>query len=599
MYVRWMSTEQIPDFMSYFLRCGKYMSGECQLNRFNTLCLTSFDVVNAPCIAVFDVINTPDNERESASAAVTVTSTGPSTSHATTSVVSPSHLRGTRCLLSHLTSTRKRLAVVVKDRAEMRRKHLLNIKLLRRKLGLQSNSTAKRLNQKFKRKESQIQKRKAEQDGEKELELRRTKLALQKSRKNLRNLKMYHAHKDSNQLAREEEIIKLQEKLRSMSIAFRELENINLTLEERIASITHGESTTAATSFSKKGKRYSDDMRMFVYDAIVNQVPTRNIPILLTKFAQRAAIEVDSVPHRNTVEMMARELGAISDIQVAEVLMHQDNLTLGFDATTQEGVHLNSIHATTKSMCHVIAIDELPGGTAEDYQLHICESIDKLADVYATFHDADYQECRRKIISNIANTMTDRVVVNHAAITRVCEVWGKNLNELNCHLHPLDTIATATKASLTSCEPEKGQLFGKDCIAGNLVLQINKFRYKDGKCDPKGFVTFLDDEGLARGILPWYRGNILHILFHICGKPFEHHHLFLNFFKTGTVSCGGLQQCILRDFDRPTAKVEIQVLGLVGKLLSGPWMTTMYTSAEKQINHVDCIDVVRTIDLST
>ena len=376
-----------------------------------------------------------------------------------------------------------------------------------------------------------------------------------------------------------------------MSIAFRELENINLTLEERIASITHGESNTVATSFSKKGKRYSDDMRMFVYDAIVNQVPTRNIPILLTKFAQRAAIEVDSVPHRNTVEMMARELGAISDIQVAEVLMHQDNLTLGFDATTQEGVHLNSIHATTKSMCHVIAIDELPGGTAEDYQLHICESIDKLADVYATFHDADYQACRRKIISNIANTMTDRVVVNHAAITRVCKVWGKNLNELNCHLHPLDTIATATKASLTPCEPEKGQLFGKDCIAGNLVLQINKFRYKDGKGDPKGFVTFLDDEGLARGILPRYRGNRLHILFHICGKLFEHHH----FFKNGTVSCGGLQQCILRDFDRPTAKVEIQVLGLVGKLLSGPWMTTMYTSAEKQINHVDCIDVVRNV----
>ena len=128
-----------------------------------------------------------------------------------------------------------------------------------------------------------------------------------------------------------------------------------------------------------------------------------------------------------------------------------------------------------------------------------------------------------------------------------------------------------------------------------LVLQINKFRYKDGKGDPKGFVTFLDDEGLARGILPRYRGNRLHILFHICGKLFEHHNLFLNFFKNGTVSFGGLQQCILRDFDRPTAKVEMQVLGLVGKLLSGPWMKTMYTSAEKQINHVDCIDVVRNV----
>ena len=439
------------------------LSDECQMNRCKNFCLTAFKVITNPCLTAFKVIDNPDNEQGSASAAVTVTSTGPSTSHATTSVVTPSHRRGRRCLQSECTSVRKRLAFVVRDRAEMRRKHLLNIKVLRNKLQL--NSSTKRINQKFKRKESQIQKLKTEQDGEKELELRRTKLALQKSRKNLRNLKMYHARNDSNQLAREEEIVKLWEKLRSMSIAFRELENANPILEERIASITYGESTAAATSFSKKGKRYSDDMRMYVYDAIVNQVPTRNIPILLAKFTQRAGIEVDSVPHRNTVEMMARELGAISDIQVAKVLMHQDNLTLGFDATTQEGVHINSIHATTKSMCHVIAIDELPGGTGDDYQLHICESIDRLADVYATFYDDDYQACRSKIISNISNTMTDRVVVNHAAITRVCEVWGKNLNELNCHLHPLDTVATATKASLTPCEPEKGQLFGKDCIS--------------------------------------------------------------------------------------------------------------------------------------
>ena len=78
-------------------------------------------------------------------------------------------------------------------------------------------------------------------------------------------------------------------------------------------------------------------------------------------------------------------------------------------------------------MCHVIAIDELPGGTAEDYQLHICESTDRLAHIYATFHDADIKACRRKIISKIAKTMTDRAVVNNAAITRVCDVGERTL----------------------------------------------------------------------------------------------------------------------------------------------------------------------------
>ena len=85
----------------------------------------------------------------------------------------------------------------------------------------------------------------------------------------------------------------------------------------------------------------------------------------------------------------------------------------------------------------------------------------------------------------------------------------------------------------------RGQLFGKDCLAGNLVVQINKFRYKDGKGDPnykdgkgdpnykdgkgdpKSFTTFLEDNKLPRGILPRYRGNRLYILFHICGKLVE------------------------------------------------------------------------------
>ena len=64
---------------------------------------------------------------------------------------------------------------------------------------------------------------------------------------------------------------------------------------------------------------------------------------------------------------MARELGIISDFQAAELLLQNQDVTLGFDATTQEGVHINSVHITTKENSHVLAINQLPGGTAEDY----------------------------------------------------------------------------------------------------------------------------------------------------------------------------------------------------------------------------------------
>ena len=111
----------------------------------------------------------------------------------------------------------------------------------------------------------------------------------------------------------------------------------------------------------KPGKAYDSDMRRIVYDGIVNQVPTTNIPVIISRFATHFYIQVDSIPHRSTVKMMAREIGVIADLQAAEALNNNNHLTIGFDATTQEGVHLNSIHVTTESHCYVLAIDELPG----------------------------------------------------------------------------------------------------------------------------------------------------------------------------------------------------------------------------------------------
>ena len=72
--------------------------------------------------------------------------------------------------------------------------------------------------------------------------------------------------------------------------------------------------------------------------------------------------------------------------------------------------------------------------------------------------------------------------------------------------------------------------------------------------------------------------------------------MFKKFFQTGVVSCGGLQEAIASDFDNPVGKIEMQVLGLIGKLLSAQWMVKFYTSASKQIiSHVDGITVVKDV----
>ena len=51
----------------------------------------------------------------------------------------------------------------------------------------------------------------------------------------------------------------------------------------------------------------------------------------------------------------------------------------------------------------------------------------------------------------------------------------------------------------------------------------------------------------------------------------------------------GLQSC------SELGKHELQVLGLLGKLLTGSWMIKLYTSAQAQINHMDGIGVVHSV----
>jgi len=62
------------------------------------------------------------------------------------------------------------------------------------------------------------------------------------------------------------------------------------------------------------------EIRMFVYDCIINHVPTNNVPILMKKAAQRFRFHLDNVHHRTGVEIMVQELGVVTDYQFAEYL---------------------------------------------------------------------------------------------------------------------------------------------------------------------------------------------------------------------------------------------------------------------------------------
>ena len=99
---------------------------------------------------------------------------------------------------------------------------------------------------------------------------------------------------------------------------------------------------------------------------------------------------------------------------------------------------MNRIHFTTNTSCVAAAVDQLAGGTAQDYADHVVQTVERMSEAYTYFNDNDTDtKCtKEQLIANISNTMSDRCAANQAALSKVSASWGKGFNELNCHLHP-------------------------------------------------------------------------------------------------------------------------------------------------------------------
>ena len=570
-------SSQVQNLVTRSLKKYDNVSREADFQKLKDICEETF-VVTEQCSATKEPPATPPAKQE-------VTSASVKSECAPKSSSSTPVLRHTTSMTPRKQKLVRRLQFAYKSKSEMKKSHAKSLKVARERLN--KLGTVKHLNQVIKRKQQTINR--LRNDLKNNLiakQLRETKSELYRVKKNHQRLKSKKRTRpdiDSNKIS------DLQRQLKDKDQSIKVLENENAIMEEQLHD-------SECSKIEKVGKSFPIEIRLLTYDFLVNNVPTRNIPALLEKATKRLGVDMNSIPHRTTVECMARELGVISDLMASETLLENVNLTLCFDATTQNGVQVNEVHVTSMEECIVLGLDQLPGGTAEDYERHILETVDRIADVHSVFYGKDFVDTRKSIINNIANTLTDRAAVNNATIQRLEDTWAKPLQQLNCHLHPLDTIASSARSVLKAYQPGdiKGKVYGQDCVASNIVVGMNKLRYKDGKGDPKGFISFLDEVGLPRGILPRYRGNRLHILFHTCGQLLHHHKNFEMFLETRAAACGGLSSALAHDMKLPVAKVQMQVLGLMGKHLTGPWMSRFYT-ADIKTSHMDAIDQVREV----
>ena len=433
----------------------------------------------------------------------------------------------------------------------MQQRYKRKIQKLESRISKQSASNLKHMSQKIRRKNEQIDETKAKIQQMRLLALKGGSAP---------NIDLHRSLKavviELNQFKRKHRrlrfVLKQKKKVKSTKSEITRLKSIVSKKDKLIGQLQSENSRLledlekakrAKTTTLKKGEKqqYSASLRLLVYSAICQNLSTARVSKMIKDCCnQGEEKKLEVAPSRSAVEIMAREIGIMAYYQVAEFILNQANVTLGFDATTQGDAHVNSVHVTSKESCRIIALDKLAGGTAEDYENHITESIDFIAHIYAAFNECEFEDCRHKIISNISNTMTDRATVNHATISRLELAWRKTLNELNCHLHPLETIASICKKSLKDIENQEKhlhdlQLQGESASAVNVTWNISKLRYKNGVGDPRGFVNALERWNLPKGLVPRYRGNRLHVLFHISGVLLGHYEFFQNFLALDSV----------------------------------------------------------------
>ena len=116
--------------------------------------------------------------------------------------------------------------------------------------------------------------------------------------------------------------------------------------------------------------------------------------------------------------------------------------------------------------------------------------------------------------------------------------------ELNCNLHPLEAVSNSTLQILAENESPSVKTFfrGNDCLAWKIIIGFNTLRYSGG--------------------------NRINLIFHLGAIYFCNRQKF-DLFLQGLENLNELKENLRRAFREETAIVEFQVLGIIGKLLSG------------------------------
>ena len=146
-------------------------------------------------------------------------------------------------------------------------------------------------------------------------------------------------------------------------------------------------------------------------------------------------------------------------------------------------------------------------------------------------------------------------------------------------MHPLDGIAKRCTDLLKVYDKEyniTSDTFGNSCCAVSFMYAMTKMCFKQGKGDPGGFKQFLRQENIKPGIIVRYVGNRFHVVFHLAGVLYYLREKLLIFLDTSYCNTTSLRSALQKDLRNDKSLLQLQALGIIGKLVTGPWMKQLY-----------------------
>ena len=394
--------------------------------------------------------------------------------------------------------------------------------------------------------------------------------------------------KKAEACSNENEISQLQSKLKSIDEQFKDtvVDNQRLLLENDELREAAQERLFIKTM--KDGKSYTTAVNMTVFELSLIGVPIEVIPEAVEVVSKHLLqAEVDGFPDERSCRRMVRLMGQMSKIQVGEKLQDQKHTTLKFDGTSKGADHFNELEISTKEKTFVVGINKLAGGKATDY----VQSVEyALSDIGKAAEVATGMDCQEHILSNISNTMTDRVVTNKKTTSILREKKGDQvLNDFYCALHPLDTMAKSANSEISKFEKERGQEQGfvfkhrGESGAQALVQGVGKLFYNDGVGIPNLRNDLADRQVPTDCIPERFVGNRFNILFHNASCIYSLREPLLGYLKYVNGCSNSLHTAVYNDLQNSTYMVACRALGLIDKLVTGPWMQL----AEKELNILD------------